>query len=170
VARAPSPRESLATETLPATTRSDPHEFVQFRCGDAAIDKPKLAAVFHLACSVEQARHCRPIEGGRKADAFDPGRNQFRHRKGFSLDSHHEIDRLRNCGADGTHRGKIRQAGGKKHVGACFFKSLKPPDGIVQVWVGIKELCARAVSIKENGSARAASAAAAIRSTAKPKS
>ena len=48
---------------------------------------------------------------------------------GVSLDSDHEIDRLRHRRADCPHRGKVRQAGGEKYVGASFFISLQAADG-----------------------------------------
>jgi hypothetical protein len=59
---------------------------------------------------------------------------------GVSLDSDHEIDRLRHRRADCAHRGKVRQAGGEKHVGSSFFKRLQAADGIVQARGGVEEI------------------------------
>jgi hypothetical protein len=84
--------------------------------------KIEAASLANLAGGVEESRHGGAIERRREADARDAGRLQFAERKRFALDAHHEVHRLRDRRANGTHRCQVGSTWGEQHVGACLFE------------------------------------------------
>ena len=77
---------------------------------------------------------------------------------------------LRQRRTDRAHRREIGQAGREQHVGARLLEGLQAPDRVVQIGLPRRKFSARAVSMKWNGSSRAAATAAATRSVAREKS
>src|SRR5437773_3904969 len=129
----------FSKESAYDTLGSNPHEFVQLRRRHAPVEKTELALVAYLVCSVQKSGHCRAVERRRQADALDSGPYKFAHGKGLFSDSHHEIDRFGHRCTNGAYRGKVGEAGRKKHIGSGLFKGLQAANDLIQVWVGVEQ-------------------------------
>ena len=86
-----------------AHSRSDLHQGDEIRRRGRAIDEIELASLLHTTGGVDQGGHRHAIERCRQADTPDACGREFADRELLALDTHHEVDRLRQSGTHGAH-------------------------------------------------------------------